>query len=92
MSGIIFGLSQALGQEITMADGQVEQENFYDFDAMRMWQTPSIDIAILQNAPKMGGAGEPGTPPAAPALTNAIYAATGQRIRQMPLSHSVDFI
>lgn len=91
MSGIVFGLSQALGQEINFEDGQVVQENFYDFDAMRMWQCPKIEVAILENAPKMGGAGEPGTPPAAPALTNAIYALTGERIRKMPLSGVVDF-
>ncbi len=90
--GIVYGLSQALGEEITFEGGEVTQRNFYDFDAMRMWQCPEIDVAILENAPKMGGAGEPGTPPAAPALTNAIYALTGQRIRRMPLSQTVDFL
>ncbi len=92
ISGINYGLSQALGQKITFADGEVQEGNFYDFDAMRMWQAPEIEVAILENAPKMGGAGEPGTPPALPALANAIYALRGERIRSAPLSDSVDFV
>ncbi|MXU64536.1 xanthine dehydrogenase family protein molybdopterin-binding subunit [Oceanomicrobium pacificus] len=92
MSGIVFGLSQALGQEITFVDGEVEQGNFYDFDAMRMHQCPEIEVALLETAPKMGGAGEPGTPPAPAALANAIFDATGLRIRRMPLSHEIDFV
>ncbi len=91
MSGIVFGLSQAMGQEITFAQGQVIQSNFHDYDAMRMSQCPVIEVALLENSPRMGGAGEPGTPPAAAALANAIFAATGKRIRRMPLSHEVDF-
>jgi len=91
MSGIVFGLSQALGQEITFSDGEVEQSNFYDFDAMRMHQCPEIEVELLENSPRMGGAGEPSTPPSTPALANAIFAATGQRIRSMPLSHSIEF-
>ncbi len=92
ISGINFGLSQALGQKITFADGEVQEGNFYDFDAMRMWQSPEIEVAILETAPKMGGAGEPGTPPALPALANAIYALTGERIRTAPLSDTVTFV
>lgn len=92
MSGIIFGLSQAISQEITFADGAVEQGNFTDFDAMRMHQCPEIEIALLENSPRLGGAGEPGTPPAAPALANAIFAATGKRIRQMPLNREIEFL
>lgn len=91
MSGIVFGLSQAINQEITFADGAVEQGNFTDYDAMRMNQCPPIEIALLENSPRLGGAGEPGTPPAAPALANAIFAATGKRIRQMPFNRDVDF-
>lgn len=92
MSGINYGLSQALGQEITWSDGKVEQANFDTFDAMRMYQAPKINIEILQNSPRMGGAGEPGTPPSTPALANAIFAATGKRIREMPLSKHIDFV
>jgi len=90
-SGIIFGLSAALGQEITFVDGAAEQMNFDTYDAMRMAQCPNIQVELLNNSSHMGGAGEPGTPPAIPALANAIFAATGKRIRQMPLSKEVDF-
>ncbi|MEM9048826.1 MAG: molybdopterin cofactor-binding domain-containing protein [Pseudomonadota bacterium] len=90
-SGIVYGLSAALGQEITFSDGMVQQGNFDSFDAMRMWQCPPIDVHLLETAAKMGGAGEPGTPPAAPALANAIYAATGKRLRRMPFTREVRF-
>ncbi|MEM9470503.1 MAG: molybdopterin cofactor-binding domain-containing protein [Pseudomonadota bacterium] len=91
MSGIIFGLSAAMGQEITFAEGAVEQGNFDTYDAMRMNQTPDIQVRVLQASGKMGGAGEPGTPPSLPALANAIFAATGKRIRQLPLSKEITF-
>ncbi len=91
MSGIIYGLSAAMGEEITFADGMAEQGNFDSFDAMRMGQCPSIEVRILENSPKMGGAGEPGTPPSLPALANAIFAATGKRVRKLPLSGEVRF-
>ncbi len=91
-SAIIFGLSSAMGQEITFADGVVEQRNFDTYDAMRMGQCPKIHTAILENAEHMGGVGEIGTPPSIPALANAIFAATGKRIRTMPLSHEVEFV
>lgn len=91
MSGIVYGLSQALGQEITFGSHEVEQYNFYDYDAMRMHQCPEIMVELLENSRRMGGAGEPGTPPSTPALANAIYAATGKRISSMPLSHAIDF-
>ncbi len=91
MSGIVFGLSSALAQEITFANGEVEQSNFTDFDAMRMNQCPVIEVEILQTWHKMGGAGEPGTPPAIPALANAIFAATGKRLRSMPFGKEVSF-
>jgi isoquinoline 1-oxidoreductase beta subunit len=80
-----------MGQEITFADGMVEQSNFHDFDAMRINQCPDFEIAILENNDKMGGVGEIGTPPAAPALANAIYALTGKRIRDLPLSREIQF-
>ncbi len=91
-SGIIFGLSAAIGQEITFKDGMVEQQNFDTYDAMRISQCPQIETAILQNSGRMSGIGEPGTPPAAPALANAIFNATGKRIRTLPLSSSINFI
>lgn len=92
ISGINYGLSQALGERISFADGEVQESNFHDFDAMRMHQAPEIEVAILETSPKMGGAGEPGTPPAVPALANAVYALTGQRVRSMPLSDEVAFV
>ena len=91
MSGIVFGLSSAMGQEITFADGEVEQANFPDYDAMRMGQCPQIEVEILETWHKMGGAGEPGTPPSIPALANAIHAATGKRLRTLPFSKDVTF-
>ncbi|MEP4424232.1 MAG: xanthine dehydrogenase family protein molybdopterin-binding subunit, partial [Nitratireductor sp.] len=90
-SGAIFGLSSAIGQEITFADGMAEQSNFHDYDAMRIHQCPAFEVAILQNYHKMGGVGEIGTPPAVPALANAVFALTGKRIRSLPLSREVDF-
>ncbi|MFZ1812966.1 MAG: xanthine dehydrogenase family protein molybdopterin-binding subunit [Rhizobiaceae bacterium] len=91
MSGIIFGLSSAIGQEITFADGEVEQSNFTDYDALRMNQCPSIEVEILENWHRIGGVGEPGTPPAIPALANAVYQATGKRVRSLPMNSQVDF-
>lgn len=91
VSGIVYGLSAALGQEIGFRDGMVVQGNFDDFDAMRMAQCPEIEVHLLENARRMGGAGEPGTPPAAPALANAIFAATGKRLRRMPFGSEVAF-
>jgi isoquinoline 1-oxidoreductase beta subunit len=91
VSAAIYGLSAAMGQEITFADGMVEQSNFHDYDAMRMNQCPEFEVAILENSPKMGGVGEIGTPGAAPALANAIHALTGKRIRSLPLSREVNF-
>lgn len=91
-SGIIFGLSAATGQEITFKDGAAQQSNFHDYDAMRMNQAPAIEVAVLQNSPWMGGVGEIGVPPSLPALANAIFAATGKRIRDLPLSKQIKFV
>jgi isoquinoline 1-oxidoreductase subunit beta len=92
VSGIIYGLSSCLGEEVTFAAGRVQQSNFHDFDALRMHQSPPIDVTLLENSGHMGGAGEPGTPPAIPALANAVFALTGQRIRQMPLTREAEFV
>jgi len=85
-SGAVYGLSAALYGEITFADGMVEQENFYDYDALRMENTPRFHVKILENKSQISGVGEPGTPPAAPALANALFDLTGQRARKLPLS------
>lgn len=92
MSGIVFGLSAAVGQQITFADGMVEQSNFHDYDALRINQCPLIEVELLENAPRLGGAGEPGTPPSMPALGNAIFALTGKRLRRLPFSEEVTFV
>ena len=85
-SGIIYGLTAALYGEITIADGAVEQSNFHDYPMVRMDNAPEIDVEIISSEARMGGAGEPGTPPIAPAVANAVFKATGKRIRQLPLS------
>jgi len=85
-SGIIYGLTAALYGEITIADGAVEQSNFHDYPMVRMDNAPEIDVEIISSDARIGGAGEPGTPPIAPAVANAVFKATGKRIRQLPLS------
>ncbi len=92
MSGIIYGLSAATSQEITFADGAVEQMNFSDHDSLRMNQAPGIEVEILQNSGHLGGAGEPSTPPSMPALANAIFALSGKRIRALPLGKAMTFV
>jgi isoquinoline 1-oxidoreductase subunit beta len=91
VSGAVYGLSAAMDEEITLAGGMVEQSNFHDFDAMRMHRCPRFHTRILQNQARMGGVGEIGTPPAAPALANAVFALTGRRVRSLPLSREVRF-
>jgi isoquinoline 1-oxidoreductase beta subunit len=84
--GSLFGLSAALGEKITLAGGRVEQRNFNDYPLLRIDEAPQID-AILLDTPDatVGGVGEPPVPGVAPALANAIFAATGQRLRRLPL-------
>lgn len=89
---INFGLAAAIMGEITVEDGKVAQSNFHDYDAIRMHQAPEINVRVLENGKHIRGIGEPGTPPAAPALANAIFAATGQRIRELPLRNHIKFI
>ncbi|MBX3571985.1 MAG: xanthine dehydrogenase family protein molybdopterin-binding subunit [Mesorhizobium sp.] len=90
-SGAVYGLSAAMGQAITFEDGRVAQSNFHDFDAMRIFQAPEFEVAILENFHRMGGVGEVGVPPAAPALANALAALKGKRFRSLPLSREVAF-
>ena len=90
-SGIVFGLSSAIDEAITFEDGMVVENNFDSFDALRMDRTPPIHVELLETADHMGGAGEPGTPPAIPALANAIFALNGTRVRTLPLSREVEF-
>ena len=85
--GALFGLSAALGEKITLAGGRVEQRNFNDYPLLRMREAPHIDSILLDtpDAP-IGGVGEPPVPGVAPAVANAIFAATGQRLRRLPLT------
>jgi isoquinoline 1-oxidoreductase beta subunit len=85
-SGVVFGLSAALLGAVTLKDGRVEQSNFYDYPVLRMDAMPAVDVHIVQSDEAPSGIGEPGTPPVAPAVANAIFAATGKRIRRLPFS------
>jgi isoquinoline 1-oxidoreductase beta subunit len=84
-SGIIFGLTMALYGEITLENGKVLQNNFYDYRIARMNESPEINVFIADSNEKMGGAGECAVPPTAPAIVNAIFAATGKRIYNLPI-------
>jgi len=83
--GIIFGLTAALKTEITLENGRVQQKNFHDYQMLRMFEAPEIEVHIVPSEENPTGVGEPGVPPVAPALTNAIFAATGKRIRRLPI-------
>jgi isoquinoline 1-oxidoreductase beta subunit len=85
-SGVIYGLTAAMYGEISIQDGRVTQGNFDSYPMVRMEDAPEIETHIINSMAAWGGAGEPGTPAIAPALTNAIYSATGTRIRELPVS------
>jgi len=84
--GIIFGLTATLKSAISIADGKVVQSNFHDFPLLRIDETPRIDIHLVQSEESPGGVGEPPVPPVAPAIANAVFAATGKRPRILPIS------
>src|SRR5206468_5551082 len=83
--GIIFGLTAALKTEITLENGRVQQTNFHDYQMLRIFESPTIEVHIVPSEANPTGVGEPSVPPVAPALTNAIFAATGKRIRSLPI-------
>ncbi len=87
--GIIYGLTAALYGEITIEKGRAVQGNFDTYPMLRMNESPEIAVRIVNSNGPMGGAGEPGTPTIAPAVTNAIFAATGKRIRRLPIAASL---
>ncbi|MDF0520111.1 molybdopterin-dependent oxidoreductase [Bradyrhizobium yuanmingense] len=89
---VVWGLGHAINCELTYAKGAVQQTNYNQHEAMRIYQCPAIEVRGLENDPKVRGVGEPPVPPAAPALANAIFAATGQRIREMPFNKFIDFV
>jgi isoquinoline 1-oxidoreductase beta subunit len=83
-SGITYGLSAALFGKLTLKGGRIEQSNFHDYRVLRLPEAPKIEVYIVPSSDKMGGCGEPGTPPIAPAVGNAIFALTGKRLRRLP--------
>ena len=82
---MIFGITAALYGEITLKQGRVEQSNFDSYQALRINEAPSIEVHIVQSSQPPGGMGEPGTACVVPAVANAIFAATGKRLRKMPV-------
>jgi isoquinoline 1-oxidoreductase beta subunit len=84
MGGIIMALSTCIDEAITLDKGAVVQSNFHDYPILKLAEAPEVDVHFLESNASMGGLGEPGVPPTAPALANAIFAATGKRIRQLP--------
>ena len=89
MGGIVMGLSAALKEQIAFAGGKVETENFDSYPLLRMSETPEIEIHIVESHDKLGGIGEPGVPPVAPAVGNAVFRATGVRFRSLPMNPEV---
>jgi isoquinoline 1-oxidoreductase beta subunit len=86
MEGAIgYGLSAALREQITLEEGEVVQKNFDDYESLRMEEMPAVEVHIVSSAEAPSGVGEPGTPPLGPALVNALHAATGKRIRRLPI-------
>ena len=84
-SGIVFGLTAALHGAITLKEGVVEQSNFHDYAPLRMNEMPRVEVHIVPSNAKPTGVGEPGTPVIAPAVANALFAATGKRVRTLPI-------
>jgi isoquinoline 1-oxidoreductase subunit beta len=84
-SGIIFGITAALFGEITIKDGRVEQSNFHNYRVLRINEAPVMDVYLVKSTEAPGGIGEPGTSAVFPAVANAIFAATGKRIRRLPI-------
>jgi CO/xanthine dehydrogenase Mo-binding subunit len=88
-SGVVFGLSAALKQRISYLEGHVEQTNFHDFEMLRMNEMPAVEVVIVPSTEDPTGVGEPGVPPIAPAVANAIAAATGRRVRTLPIERAL---
>ena len=85
--GVVFGLSAAMVAEITIDQGRVAQSNFHDHQMIRIADAPHVEVDFIHSGERLGGLGEPGVPPVAPAVTNAIYAATGIRVRDLPIKN-----
>ena len=85
--GVIFGLSAAMLGEITIAEGRVVQKNFRDYEMIHLADAPQVSVEFVRSGARLGGLGEPAVPPVAPALANAIFAATGVRVRELPIKN-----
>src|SRR5205809_3347847 len=81
--GIVYGLTGALKNEITLKDGRVEQDNFHTYPMLRMTEAPVVEVYTVKSEESPGGIGEPGVPPIAAAVANAVFAATGKRLRKL---------
>ena len=86
MGGITMGLSAALKEKIEIANGGIKSENFADYELLRMSEAPEVDVHIVKSGEALGGIGEPGVPPLAPAVANAVFKATGVRLRRLPMN------
>ena len=84
----MFALTAALSSRIDLRHGEVVQSNFHDYQILRMDEAPDIDVVIIKSEDDPTGVGEPSVPPLAPAVANAVFAATGQRLRSLPLELS----
>ena len=82
---VMYGLTAALHGELDLENGAIKQSNFHDYPILRMNEAPSVEVVIIDSAEEPTGVGEPGLPPIAPAVANAVFAATGQRLRSLPL-------
>jgi isoquinoline 1-oxidoreductase beta subunit len=87
-SGVVFGMQMAFYGELTFSNGRLNESNFHDYPMVRMNECPAIEVHVVKNNEKSGGIGEPGVPCTAPAIANAILAATGKRIRRLPIRMS----
>jgi isoquinoline 1-oxidoreductase beta subunit len=87
--GVVFGITGALYGEVTLKNGRVQQSNFSDYRILRMNESPVIEVHLVRSTETPGGIGEPGTAATAPALANAVFAATGKRIRRLPLQKAL---
>jgi isoquinoline 1-oxidoreductase beta subunit len=85
MSGMLMGMSAALKEKIEFDNGGVKSQNFGDYELLRMSEAPEVEAHIVRSGEKLGGIGEPGVPPIAPAIANAVFAATGARVRRLPM-------
>jgi isoquinoline 1-oxidoreductase beta subunit len=84
-SSLAYGLTAALHGKLTLVDGAVQESNFHDYPPLRMFEMPRVAVHIIQSGAQMGGIGEPATAPIAPAVANAVFALTKQRLRSLPL-------